>query len=35
MLPSICQMAVQDACMLTNPQQAGWEDLLGICREAW
>jgi len=34
-LEQICQMAVHDACMLTNPRKAGWEDLLTICREAW
>jgi alcohol dehydrogenase len=34
-LEQICKMAVHDACMLTNPRPAGWEDLLTICREAW
>lgn len=34
-LEQICRMAVHDACMLTNPRKAGWEDLLAICREAW
>ncbi|WP_291318783.1 iron-containing alcohol dehydrogenase [Desulfonatronospira sp.] len=34
-LEQICKMAVHDACMLTNPRKAGWEDLLAICREAW
>lgn len=34
-LEQICRMAVHDACMLTNPRKADWEDLLGICQEAW
>ncbi|EMG38957.1 alcohol dehydrogenase, class IV [Desulfocurvibacter africanus PCS] len=34
-LEHICRMALQDACMLTNPRDADWKDLLGICLEAW
>lgn len=34
-LPELCKMAVHDACLLTNPRSATWEDLLGICDEAW
>ena len=34
-LERICKAAVNDACMLTNPRDANWEDLLGLCREAW
>ncbi len=34
-LPEICQMAVNDACLLTNPRPATWEDLLQICEDAW
>ncbi|NLI31740.1 MAG: iron-containing alcohol dehydrogenase [Deltaproteobacteria bacterium] len=34
-LPDMCRMAVNDACLLTNPRQATWEDLLQICEEAW
>ena len=34
-LEQICRMAVHDACMLTNPREADWKDLLGICQEAW
>jgi alcohol dehydrogenase len=34
-LPELCRMAVNDACLLTNPRPAGWEDLLQICEEAW
>jgi len=33
-LEQICRMAVHDACMLTNPREADWKDLLGICQEA-
>jgi alcohol dehydrogenase len=34
-LPELCQMAVNDVCLLTNPRPATWEDLLRICEEAW
>lgn len=34
-LPKICQMAVNDVCLLTNPRPASWEELLQICEEAW
>lgn len=34
-LPELCQAAVKDACMLTNPRPAGAEQLLEICQEAW
>lgn len=34
-LVDLCQMASKDACLLTNPRTATWEDLLGICEEAW
>ncbi|NLI80814.1 MAG: iron-containing alcohol dehydrogenase [Deltaproteobacteria bacterium] len=34
-LPEMCRMAVNDACLVTNPRQASWEDLLQICEEAW
>jgi len=34
-LPTVCRMAAQDACLLTNPRPATWEDLLSICEEAW
>ncbi len=32
---SICRMAVQDACNLTNPKPAGWQDFLRIVEEVW
>ncbi len=34
-LEQICKMAVNDACNLTNPQPATWQELLGICQEVW
>lgn len=34
-LEPICRMAVNDACNLTNPRPATWEDLLKICEEVW
>lgn len=34
-LPKICQMASQDACLVTNPRDATVADMLAICREAW
>ncbi len=34
-LPKVCEAAVQDACMITNPRPATADDLLGICEEAW
>jgi alcohol dehydrogenase len=34
-LEPICQMAVNDACNLTNPRPASWRELLHICREVW
>ncbi len=34
-LEPICRMAVNDACNLTNPRPASWEDFLSICEEVW
>ncbi len=34
-LETLCKMAYNDACLLTNPRHATWEDLLMICKEAW
>lgn len=34
-LTELCRMATRDACLLTNPRTASWEDLLGICEEVW
>ncbi len=34
-LEPICQMAVNDACNLTNPRPASWRELLNICGEVW
>ncbi|HOV85572.1 MAG TPA: iron-containing alcohol dehydrogenase [Syntrophobacteraceae bacterium] len=35
LLDDLCRIAAGDVCLLTNPREAGWEDLLGICKEAW
>jgi alcohol dehydrogenase len=34
-LPQLCQMATQDACLITNPREATWEDILHICEDSW
>jgi alcohol dehydrogenase len=34
-LPEVCKLAVQDACVLTNPRPVTWEDCLQICEEVW
>ncbi len=34
-LEPICKMAVNDACNLTNPRPASWQELLRICEEVW
>jgi alcohol dehydrogenase len=34
-LEPICQMAVNDACVLTNPRPPSWQELLHICEEVW
>ncbi len=34
-LEALCKMAVNDACNLTNPRPAPWQDLLAICEEVW
>ncbi len=34
-LEPICRMAVHDACNLTNPRPATWEELYRICEEVW
>ncbi len=34
-LPNICRMASQDACLVTNPREAGIEDMIEICKVAW
>lgn len=34
-LPQVCQMASRDACLLTNPRSATWEEMLEMCEEAW
>jgi alcohol dehydrogenase len=34
-LEPICKMAVHDACNLTNPRPATWEEFHQICEEVW
>jgi alcohol dehydrogenase len=34
-LVPICKMAVNDACNLTNPRPASWQEFLKICEEVW
>lgn len=34
-LETLCKMAANDACLLTNPRKVTWEELLAICKEAW
>ena len=34
-LEDICRVAVNDACNLTNPRPATWQEFLGICEEVW
>lgn len=34
-LEPICKMAVHDACNITNPRPASWQELLKICEEVW
>ena len=34
-LPEVCQLAVQDACVLTNPRPVTWQECLQICEDVW
>lgn len=34
-LPQVCKTATQDACLVTNPREATWEDILHVCEAAW
>ncbi|MBS3779149.1 MAG: alcohol dehydrogenase, partial [Desulfovermiculus sp.] len=34
-LPEVCQLAIQDACVLTNPRPVTWEGCLQICEDVW
>lgn len=34
-IPELCKMAANDVCLLTNPREAAWTDLVDICEEAW
>lgn len=34
-LPQICEMAVYDTCLVTNPREATVEDMIDICKASW
>lgn len=34
-LPRVCQMAVHDSCLLTNPRRATADEMVEICERAW
>ncbi len=34
-LPPICKMATQDACLLTNPREATVDDMVDLCKTCW
>lgn len=34
-LPQICEMAVYDTCLVTNPREAMVEDMIEICKVSW
>ena len=34
-LPQICEMATFDSCLLSNPREAGVEDMMNVCNDAW
>jgi len=34
-LPQICEMAVYDTCLVTNPREATVEDMIDICKVSW
>ena len=34
-LPQICEMAAQDACLLTNPREPTVEDMVDLCQTCW
>lgn len=34
-LPQICEMAAQDACLLTNPREAAVDDMVDLCQACW
>jgi alcohol dehydrogenase len=34
-LPQICQMAIHDACLVTNPKEATIEEMIEICKASW
>ncbi len=34
-LPQVCEMAVHDACLITNPREATVADMIEICEVSW
>jgi alcohol dehydrogenase len=34
-LPQVCEMAVNDACLVTNPREATVADMIDICKACW
>lgn len=34
-LPQVCEMAMQDTCLLTNPRSITKEQMLKLCEDAW
>lgn len=34
-LPQLCERAIHDACLVTNPREATVEDMTNICRACW
>lgn len=35
LLPQLCDMAAQDACLLTNPREATVDDMVALCQTCW
>jgi alcohol dehydrogenase len=35
LLPQLCDMAAQDACLLTNPREATVDDMVTLCQTCW
>jgi alcohol dehydrogenase len=34
-LPQVCEMAANDACLVTNPREATVADMIEICKASW
>lgn len=35
LLVPVCRMATQDACLITNPRETTWKEMLQICEASW